>query len=423
MKLSGKVLGGWSVLALLALSGTAMAQDGAALVTPSTGGNGFKVGSGRLHPYFHLETRVDSGAGYFPPDESTTPEDLSPELSGEVAMRFRPGFRLEIPSSRLELTLDANLEYVLYTGLVTERSGAASHLEGAADLTARLNPDAPLSLELSNQFVRSDRTRTAALGTGLLSLFNETRVKVPWRPGGGAVELTPSAGYALEFFQPLSGAPPRDCTEVACNPLLAEQFDYGDLRFALEGRWRFLPKTALVVDTGLDLRSYFNDGSSPKASLLRAMLGVAGLVSPRIAVVAKAGWGQDLAASGAGTFVAQLEGTYLFSPTMSFKGGYLRKLEPVAAYGVFTDNRGYLEARALLGGKLTLRAGGAVDFLSFSDERTDTLISLDVGPEYQLRPWLTVAAGYMLGSRSSSLEGRGLNYSRHEGYLRLSATY
>ncbi len=108
---------------------------------------------------------------------------------------------------------------------------------------------------------------------------------------------------------------------------------------------------------------------------------------------------------------------------MSFKGGYLRKLEPVAAYGLFTDNRGYAEARALLGGRLTLRAGAAVDFLSFSTERSDTIISLDVGPEYQLRPWLTAAAGYMLGSRSSSLEGRGLNFTRHEGYLRLSARY
>jgi hypothetical protein len=270
MKLSGKVLGGWSALALLALGGTAMAQDAA--LSPTTGGNGIKVGNGRLHPYFDLETRVDSGAGYFPPDESTSPDDLSPDLSGEVAMRFRPGFQLEIPSSTLALNLNANLEYVLFTGLITERSGAASHMEGAADLTARLNPDAPLSLELSNQFARSDRSRTAAVGTGVLSLFNETRAKAPWRPGGGAVELTPSVGYALELFQPLSGVAPIGCTEGPCNPLVVEQFDYGDLRFGLEGRWRFLPKTALVLDTGLDLRSYFNDGTSPNATLARGML-------------------------------------------------------------------------------------------------------------------------------------------------------
>lgn len=420
MKLSGKAVGEWCVLALLALGGTAMAQEPA--MAPPSGGNGFKVGSGRLHPYFDLETRLDSGVGYFPPDDSTTTEDISPDLSGELAMRFRPGFRLEIPSSTLALNLAANLEYVLYTGLVTARSGAASHMEGAADLTARLNPDAPLSLELSNQFARSDRSRTAALGTGVLSLFNEARVKVPWKPGGGAVEVTPKVAYAVEFFSPLGAVRPSGCAEGACDPLVAEQFDYGNLHAGLEGRWRFLPKTALVVDAGFDQRTYFNDGG-PSASLVRGTLGVAGLVSPKIAVSAKAGWGQNLSAQGGGTFIGQLEGTWLFSPTMTFKGGYLRMLEPVAAYGLFTDNRGYAEARALFGGDLTLHATGAVDFLGFNAERSDTVINLDVGPEYQVSRWLTAAAGYMLGVRTSSAEGAGLNYTRHEGYLRLSVTY
>ncbi len=422
MKQPGKFWGRWGVLALLALSGTATAQESVA--PPASGGNGFKVGSGRLHPYFDLETRLDSGVGYFAQSagEEPNPQGLSPNLSGEFAMHFRPGFRLEVPSSKLALNLAGNLDYVLYTGLMTPNSGAASYLAGAADLMARLNPDAPLSLEVSDQFVRSDRTRTAAIGAGVLSLFNEARVKLPWRPGGGAVELAPNAAYAVEFFQPLGASSPVDCTEGVCDPLTADRFDYGNLHFGLEGRWRFLPKTAVVLDSGVDMRSYFNDGS-PDATLLRAMLGVAGLVSSRVAVTAKAGWGQNLAAAGGGTFIGQLEGTYLFSPTMNLKAGYVRTLEPVAAYGLFTDNRVYAEARALMGGKLGVHAGGAVDFIGFTGERSDRLISLDVGPEYQFRPWLTGAAGYTLGTRSSSLEGGGLNYTRHEGYVRLSVTY
>ena len=421
MKQSGKIWGSWGVLALLALGGTATAQG---LAAPASGGNGFKVGSGRLHPYFELETRLDGGVGYFaqPRGEAPNPTGISSSLSSEFAMHFRPGFRLEVPSSKLNLNLSGNLDYVLYTGLVTPNSGEASYLGGAASLLARLNPDAPLSLEVSDQFVRSDRTRTVAIGAGVLSLFNEARVRMPWKPGGGAVELAPNAAYAVEFFQPLGSISPVDCTEGVCDPLTADQFDYGNVHLGMEGRWRFLPKTAVVADTGVDLRSYFNDGS-PDATLLRARLGVAGLVSPKVAVTAMVGWGQDFAATGGGTFIAQLEGTYLFSPTLSFNGGYLRTLEPVAAYGLFTDNRGYAETRALFGGKLTMHASGAVDFLSFNGERSDTLISLDAGPEYQFRPWLRGAAGYMLGLRSSSLTGGGLNYTRHEGYVRLSVTY
>jgi hypothetical protein len=421
MKQPGTFWGGWGLLALLALGGTATAQEG--LAPPPTGGNGIKVGSGRLHPYFDLETRLESGVGYFAtPGIDPATGGVSPDPSGELAMHFRPGFRLDIPSSKLAFNLGGNLDYVMYTGLLTPNSGAASRLEGAANLLVRLNPEAPLSLELSDQLTRSDRTRTAAIGAGVISLFNEARVKLPLRPGGGAVELAPNAAYAVEFFEPLGAMAPMDCTELVCSPLDAAQFDYGNLHLGMEGRWRFLPKTAVVLDSGVDLRSYFNDGS-PDAALARAMVGVAGLVSPKIAVMAKAGWGQDFAITGGGSFLAQLEGTYLYSATLSFKGGYLRTLEPVAAYGLFTDNRGYAEARALFGGKLTMHAGASVDFLSFSDERTDTLIQVNAGPEYQFSPWLKVAAGYSLGARSSSAPGGGLNYTRHEGYARLSVTY
>ncbi|QDE96004.1 hypothetical protein [Myxococcus xanthus] len=421
MKQPATFWGGLGALALLALGGTASAQG---IAAPPTGGNGFKVGNGRLHPYFDLETRLDSGVGYFSPTSNAEPnsDPVSANLASDVALRFRPGFRLEIPSSTLAFNLGANLDYVMYTGLVTKNSSAASRMEGAADLTARFNPDAPLTLEVSNQFARSDRTRTAAVGVGVLSLFNEARVKTPWRPGGGALELTPSVAYAVEFFQPLSSVSPVGCTESVCDPAAVERFDYGNLRVGAEGRWRFLPKTAVVLDTHLDVRSYFND-STPGASLLRIMGGVAGLVSPKVAVTAKAGWGQNFGSTGGGTFLGQMEGTYLYSPTLSFKAGYLRTLEPVAAYGFFTDNRGYGEVRALFGGKLTVSGGLAVDFLRFDGGRKDTVVGVNIGPEYQFYPWLTGAAGYMLGRRSSSVDGGGLNYSRHEGYARLSVTY
>ncbi|MFY2559921.1 hypothetical protein ACN469_20015 [Corallococcus terminator] len=420
MTLRGTFWGTVCGLALMALGSVAMAQDGVS--APATGGNGFKVGNGRLHPYFDLETRLDSGVGYFGREGQEFPAGVSSDLSGELVMHIRPGFRLDIPSPRLAFNLNANLDYVLFTGLMTKGSNAASHLEGAADLLARINPEAPLSLELSDQFVRSDRTRTAAIGAGILSLYNEARVRAPWRPGGGAVEVTPGVAYAVEFFEPLAASAPADCGDSVCDPVGAERFNYGNLHLGVESRWRFLPKTALVLDTGVDVRRYFNDGG-PNATLLRAMIGVAGLVSPKVAVTAKAGWGQNFGATGGGTVIGQLDGTYLFSPTLTFKGGYLRRLEPVAAYGTFRDDRFSAEARALMGGKLTLHAVGMVDFLSFTGSRGDTVVTVDAGPEYQFRPWLIGAAGYMLSNRTSSVDGGGLNYTRHEGYARLSVTY
>ncbi len=105
------------------------------------------------------------------------------------------------------------------------------------------------------------------------------------------------------------------------------------------------------------------------------------------------------------------------------KFGYARTLEPVAAFGLFRDDRGYLEAQALLGGRLTVRGMTGVNHLSFQGTRRDNLFELDLGPQYQFKRWLIGGTGYLLGWRSSNESGAGINYVRHEGYVRMTVTY
>jgi hypothetical protein len=392
----------------------------------ATGGNGFKVGDGRLHPFLDVELRLDSAVGYFPNDATPDPNDVVATLSPEMVLRVRPGLRLDVPSSKVALRASGRLEYVHYTGLLTRQSTYASRFEGAADLTAHFNPEAPVSFVLADQFLRTDQTRNAALGAGVLSLFNEVRASVPIKPGGGAIEVIPELAWGLEFFEPIGLAVPVGCVEDVCEPITVDAFDYTNVRAGVDARWRFLPKTAVVLDADLDLRHFLRNTASPNALLLRAMGGLAGLVTPKIAVTAKVGWGHNFGASGGSTLIAQADATYLYSPTMTFKGGYLRTLNPVASYGLFQDNRGSLEARALFGGKLMLHGVISADFLRFYDPerpRSDVLVTMDVGPDYQFKPWLVGAAGYLLSTRSSSVAGAGLNFTRHEGYVRLTLVY
>jgi hypothetical protein len=414
----------WALIALvLVVLGPCIA--GAQAPPVPAGGNGLKVGDGRLHPFFTMESRLDTGVGYFLNDETPNPDDVREDLSGEVVLRLRPGLRLDVPSPKVTFNAAAQAEYVMYTGLLEKQSTYGSHLEGEANLSAHFNPDGQVGFVLADQFIRSDQTRNAALGAGVLSLYNELRANVPVRPGGGAIEVVPEAAWGVEFFSPIGLAIPVGCVEGVCDPVEVDTFDYNNLRLGVDARWRFLPKTALVLDTDLDFRSYFS-GTSPNALLLRTMVGLAGLVSPKIAVNAKVGWGHNFGAVGGSTLIAQLEGTWLYSPTMTIKGGYYRTLNPVAAYGIFRDDRVYAEARALFGGKLVLHGYGAMDLLGFSSAtapRSDTLFTLDVGPEYQFKPWLVGAAGYLLSVRSSSLEGTGVNYNRNEFYLRLTLVY
>ncbi|MFY0565180.1 hypothetical protein ACN28E_15185 [Archangium lansingense] len=413
----------WRALSLLAMVASWPAFGQApALGGSNTGGNGIKVGDGRLHATFDFETRYDSAAGYFPPPGNTDPNVVSDQLSGEALLHIRPGLRLELPGKKVSLDLKGHADYVHYTGLFTPGSTATSHVQALADLNIAFNKEGQIGVELGDNFQRSDRTRSAAIGAGVLSLFNELRLRVPLRPGGGAIEVTPQVAWGLELFQPMGALAPVGCGGPECDPAQVNSFDYSDLRAGVEGRWRFLPKTAVVADVDFKLRDYLN-GDTANALVLQGKAGLAGLVTPKIAVTATLGWGQDLGAATPGTLIAQLEGSYLVSPTTTLKAGYARTLEPVAAFGQFRDDRGYLEGQALLGGRLTLRATTAMDFLSFQGDRRDTLFKLDFGPQYQFQKWLIGGAGYLLNTRTSSATGAGINYSRHEGYVRMTVTY
>ena len=405
----------WFLLAIMVAAGPASGQA-------PPGGNGLKVGDGRLHATFDFETRYDSAAGYFPPPGNTDPTVVSDQLSGEALLHIRPGLRLELPGKKVDVQLKGYADYVHYTGLFTPGSTNTSHVQALVDLNVAFNKEAQVGVELVDTLQRSDRTRSAAIGAGVLSLYNELKLRVPLRPGGGALEVVPQLGWALERFHPMGALAPIGCDGPECDPALVNRFDYDDLRVGFEGRWRFLPKTAVVADVDLNLRTYSRGGSS-NALLLRGKAGLAGLVTPKIAVTATLGWGQDFQGASGGTLISQVEGTYLVSPTTTVKAGYARALEPVAAFGQFRDDRGYLEGQALLGGRLTLRAITAMDFLRFEGDRRDTLFKLDVGPQYQFEKWLVGGAGYLLNTRTSTAPGTGINYSRHEGYVRMTVSY
>jgi len=388
------------------------------------GSNGIKLGEGRAHPYFDLELRYDSAAGFFGGAAGTTPQ-----LKPEAVMHFRPGLRFDLASPSVYLNLDGNVDYLWYTQLITKGSNSASRLQAGVDFSANFNQGGAAELDLGDHFTRSDRTHNVALGVGVLSLYNEALASVPIRPGGKALEIAPNVGWSFENFQSISSVTVPNCSpgDVTCSdPSQVSQFNYQNVRFGLDGRWRFLPKTAVTLTSQLDSRTYNNANNLP-ATLLKASVGLAGLVSTKVATVVKLGWGQDFRSSGAKTLVAQLEFNYLVSDVSYAKVGYLRNLEPVPTFGTYGDDRGYLETRFLFSGRLTFHGYAAFDYLTFygnSGGRKDTNVTLDLGPEYQITKWLIGSVGYLLGVRGSNTStAASVNFTRHEAYLRATFTY
>ena len=396
------------------------------------GPNGLKVGEGRLHPFVDLEPRLDTAAGFFPRGPN-----LANEPSPEVVLHLRPGVRFELPSDAVAVDFTGAVEYLYYTGLLTPGSYLASRLEGAAGLNLAINRQGAIQFNLGDDFTYSDKTRNLALSVGAVSLFNEARAQLDIRPGGGALEISPRASYALEQFRALADRLPAGCNAGdTCDPARVPEMSYQNIRGGLDARWKFLPKTAIVLESNFDSRLYNNPDPTvnPPSLLLRAVGGLQGLLTTKIAVVAKAGWAYDFAVapnappgSNASTFLAHVEGAYLLTEASNFRAGYYRSVEPVPAFKTVQDDRVYGEARMLFSGRLVLRVYGAVDFISFGPTaaRQALAVTANPGVEYQVFPWLYTAAGYTLSLRSSlgTSPSSTDNYTRHEAYLRITAAY
>lgn len=376
--------------------------------------NGIKMGDGRVHPYFDMELRYDTAALAVVPRGAVAPTSVA----GEAIGHFRPGFRLEVPSSFTDFSLNANVDYVWYTGLFSPGSGRASRLEAGADLAAVFNKSGTVSFELADRFSRSDRTTNAAVAVGVISLFNEVRAGMSVRPGGGALELTPSAAYALEFFSSIVP------DEPGCGAAGCAVFNYQNLRAGLAGRYRFLPRTAIILDATYDARSYFAAADNQAAQLLKVQTGLAGLISPRIALLLKAGWAQDFLGA-ARTVVGHAELSYFLNERSNIKFGYLRSIEPVPLFGSFGDDRGYVEGNLVFGDRLRVQGYAAFDYLTYyGAPRHDTNVIFTLSPEYAFTRWFKTAVAYTLSVRSSDqATSATLNFTRHEALIRATFQY
>lgn len=387
--------------------------------------NGIKFGDARLHPFIDIEPWFDSAAALV---ESGTPGRYV--TAGDLLFHFRPGLKLEVPSSIIALTLLGNAEYVLYSGILNTGTRAASHFAADADLDLMINRDGQFSVDIGDHFVRSDRnSSTPSLNFGTLSLFNEARLKLIIKPYNGAISIEPGYKFGAEIFTSASSiAVCPDGSNSSCDPSQISMYDYLNHNISLNGRWRFLPKTALVFDSNFGIRTYINPGSTGIMTL-KAALGVAGLLTTHWEVLLRVGWGHDFTANSYSSVIGQAEVGYIFSQTGSVKLGYVRTFEPTGGttYVTFGDDRAYLEGRLLLGGKLTLNGTFSFDYLQFrgTASKDQFNVGLSLGADYEIKPWVNIGGGYRLSYLvSDSAVAVGLDsFVRHEAFLKVQFIY
>lgn len=374
--------------------------------------NGVKVGEGRLHPSLGLEGEYDSLV-----------VNTNSGAYGDLILHIRPGLAYELGNKSVELSLAALGDWNLYTGIETPGTRGLSYFGGDGNLSVSINPAGTVGVILADRFSHGDRVTAVDVGIGVRSLSNEASIQIPIRPGGGALEITPGYAFATENFLAFYVTPSFEPGAL----------NYLSHRPKLDARWKFLPKTALVLQVEGDIRQY-GAGTNPPVSALYARTGLSGLLTPKVSVLLTAGYGNAFAAPAIANYesvIGQAEIGFILSPTSRLKAGYVRTFEPVPQFGWYGDNRGYLAGTFLLGGRLLLDVRGTADLVDYapgaSGTRADVVVGTDEMVTYRAAEWLDLAVGHSLSYRASSVSNTtgqsAFNYNRNQVFGRLTLRY
>jgi hypothetical protein len=389
-------------------------------------GNGIRLGgsAARLHPYLEVEGRYDSNLVF---------SDAGEQQAGYI-IHIRPGLSLESPSDRAAVDFRGELDWAQYLG---EHSDL-SRMFGDASLSIGLNRRGSVGLELTDVFRRSSSTENLSLGFAVISNTNDVQVRVPIRPGGGAFEVTVSGGWRLESFEPfVKGALCDETPSLECDPDEIAKLDYSDANAGLDLRWKFLPKTAVLLQGEYWQRFPADTSTGLETSGYRSWAGLAGLFSAHVAGTLKGGYGSvsfsEADSSGSiSSWLANAEAEWIPTETASLRLGYLHDVaaDP-GADGAYSSNRGYADGRVLLAALYTAQLSASYERRTYEAggfvEAAD-LLTLTPTVDFAVARWLTAGAGISYTRRTSDLAAGapdlpGYQFSKTEVFVRVRGTY
>ena len=398
------LLGGGAANAALAANPGEHIRAGNTVITPSVSASTFW----RSNPYL-----ADGSDG----------EDVR---SG-AGLLLRPALELKAKNSDYEFNLGANYTGKKYFTDGMDNLNRWKDFEIKAGLRAL--PDAKVGFQLQNDLRNSGRETDAAFADDpyqarLEEKFGGAAVIRP----GSSMELTAGGQVGLQKFTSPTDSAFQDDDPAGLN----NRTSYGLLA---DYRWRFFPKTAVVVQLDQTWFRWERDvvplagvvdeagdpvnTGKPDGSLLHAMVGVNGRFTEKVALKLLAGYGQvindesSVSSSGAdlgGDFALDYRGFALNSEiaysaveTQKVSFGYRHDFQDVyfTNFQVYDDV--FLRYSGTFIDRLTLNAtvSWRVEDFGGSVVRSDRTIRPHVEASYAAKKFLSVNAGLAWAQRSS----------------------
>ena len=214
-------------------------------------GDGLEIGSGRLRLGLDLSLRYDDAAGITPPGDPA---------EGDLILLFGGRFALDIRTDSTYVNFSGALSWNQYLGLDLADKGYG-FLSANATGEFDFNTNRPFGVDITETLTENDTTPNPVLNLGVLALNDATRIRLRYRPGGGALEFGLSGEFDASQF--LTQGPNQYATGSATSCLAGtsqcvQAYDYAAIKGLLDGSWRILPKTGILAEIGYGLYDYYN---------------------------------------------------------------------------------------------------------------------------------------------------------------------
>jgi len=363
---------------------------------------GISAGEFVLQPRFFLESEYRTN--FFRVDS----RDADP--TGAVSLHVRPGVALFNPDYN-DVAMSLGVDLDVFVPFGDSSISDQTNLGGVARLSVALFPRSTFSLTLHETFERTLWTRPQ-ITTNANRNHNVIGADASFHPGGRALDFTLGYAYDIERFD--------DIDRIDSDSHL--------VRFL--GSWRFYPMTYAFIESTLAQHTYLTETEADKAAIgslvpampFRVYAGLSGLVTERLALLVRAGYGNSFLDRGSNfsSFIGMLQASWRFSPKTILHVGIARDFEEAPLGGYVEFVRPYASFTQRFGELAELTVDFAYDIRSYGEWQP---AELEIGDDLTVpvasdanRKENAVRAGILLDFDLTRLVGATLGY-RYESVV------
>ena len=376
---------------------------------------GFPIGEkSRLH------TNLDLGMVF-----DTNPDRFDAAPAEDYRLMVQPGLAIDVPGTTVNAGLGGRVAIHQYLGSSGQNS--QTFVGGDMTLGAQIGgPESLVEFAIEDMLYRSptfmeDPSTVAADERRLQSWANRGSARFTFRPGGRALEFDVGYLNSMRFYDDLPDGQ-----------------QHGTF---VEGRWRFLPRTHVMV--GGDFSFFSVDdlagSTSSWSSPYNVHAGLSGQVTRRLVAEASIGFGNTLTWQGNdffGTAAAESRGdiigtaglSYAITPTTVAAFNYRRRLMPVILLGNYRSDMFSGRLSLAVTERLGFIFNGSYDLIAYGVGNRETQYAIaGAMAQYAFVEYLTGTLAYRF-SRLGVTGGTGGNpflerFVRHQVIAQVNLRY